>query len=193
VNTLEQWRTGCTRGVADDCTRLGDALYTIDAPRAVRLFVSECRLRGVETIAGGLGRFLAERAASARGSFEPTPGARATAGSGGPPVAPLPPSVRGTVALVTVQRLLNMRTADLASCVAALPLTTRGRVVVEAIVDLTGDVWRARATESTLDAAPTACLLSVIGDFRFEGPLAAPATVVMPLAVGEEADSPRRR
>jgi hypothetical protein len=193
VNALEQWRSGCTRGVADDCTRLGDALYAVDAPRAVRLFVNECRLRGVESIAGGLGKFVAERAAAARGAFEQPRGARPAPGAGGPPVLPLAPSVSGTVALVTVQRLLNMHTAELSSCVAALPRTTRGKVVMEATVDLTGDVWRTRATESTLDDASTTCLRSVLADFGFGGPLAAPATVVVPLAIGEDAESSRSR
>src|SRR6185503_15038 len=123
VNTFEQWRAGCTRGVADDCTRLGDALYIIDAPRAVRLFVAECQLRGVESVAGGLGRFVAERAASAKGSFEPLRGTHPAPGAGGPPVALLAPTVQGTVALVVVQRALQMRLAELSSCVAGLPAT----------------------------------------------------------------------
>lgn len=191
VNTLEQWRSGCTRGGADDCTRLGDALYAIDAPRAVRLFVNECQLRGVESITGGLGKFVVERAMNARGSFEPSRGVHPAPGSGGPPVASLAPTVQGTVAVVTVQRVLQMHTTELSSCVAALPRTTRGKVVVEAIVDLTGDVWRAKVTESTLADAQTTCLLSVLRDLGFGGPLAAPATVVIPIVIGEGADARR--
>jgi hypothetical protein len=184
VSTLEQWRAGCTRGVADDCTRLGDALYVIDAPRAVRLFVAECQLRGVESAAGGLGRFVADRAARAKGSFEPSRGAPPAPGSGGPPVAVLAPSVRGTVALVVVQRVLQMHLAELSSCVAGLPPTTRGKVVVEAVVDLTGDIWHTKALESTLADAETACLLAKIRDLGFGEPLSAPATVTLPIAIG---------
>jgi hypothetical protein len=184
VNTLEQWRAGCTRGVADDCTRLGDALYVIDAPRAIRLFVAECRLRGVESVAGGLGRFVAERAASAKGSFESLRGPRPEPGAGGPPVALLAPTVQGTVAQVVVQRAMQMRLTELSSCVARLPTTTRGKVVVEAVVDLTGDVWRAKATESTLGDAETACMLATIREIGFGDPLSAPATVTLPIAIG---------
>jgi TPR repeat protein len=186
VNALEQWRSGCTRGLADDCTRLGDALYAIDAPRAIRLFVSECQLRGVEGVAGGLGKFVAERAANARGAFEQSRSI-GPPGSGGPQVTPLPPSVRGSIAVVAVQRALQMHAVELSSCVAALPRTTQAKVVVEGVVDLTGDVWRAKATESTLAGVETECLLSVIRDIGFGAPLTAPATVVVPLAIGGDA------
>lgn len=184
VSTLEQWRTGCTRGVADDCTRLGDALYVIDAPRAVRLFVAECQLRGVESLAGGLGRFVAERAASATASFEPSRAPRPASGAGGPPLSVLTPTVQGAVALVAVQRALQMRSTELSSCVAGLPVTARGKVVVEAVVDLTGDVWRAKATESSVGEAGTACLLAVIRDMGFGGPLSSLATLTLPIAIG---------
>src|SRR5581483_2782573 len=37
VDLAEKWRVGCTRNIADDCTRLGNLLYQVDPPRAVRL------------------------------------------------------------------------------------------------------------------------------------------------------------
>jgi hypothetical protein len=190
VNALEQWRAGCVRGVADDCTRLGDALYAVDAPRAVRLFVSECRLRGVEGMAGGIGSFIADRAANVRRTHEPP--RRPAPTSDGPTVTLLAPTVDGTVALVTVQRAVQMHAAELSVCVSELPKTTRAKFVAEAIVDVTGDVWRAKTKESTLDEARSDCLLSVLGNLGFGGPLTAPATVVMPLVVGEDGQSSRR-
>ena len=66
------------------------------------------------------------------------------------------------------------------------------KVVAEAVIDLTGDVWRVRATDSTLGAAPTACLLSVIGEIGFGGPLAAPATLELPIKIGADVESARR-
>lgn len=192
VDTLERWRIGCTRSIADDCTRLGDALYAIDAPRALRLFIGECQLRGVESIAGGVGRFVADRAMSARSSFVRSSGV-SPAGASGPTVALVVSGVRvqGTVALVSVQRAFQMHGPELSACIAPFPKSTRGRVVAEAVVDLTGDVWRAKATESTLTAAATECVLSVLREFGF-GPIAAPATLTLPMTIGDEAESPRR-
>jgi hypothetical protein len=96
----------------------------------------------------------------------------------------LAPTVQGTVALVVVQRALQMRSTELSACIAGLPATARGKVVVEAVVDLTGDIWRAKATESSVGAGETACLLGVIRDIAFGGPLAAPATVTLPIEIG---------
>jgi hypothetical protein len=40
VDQAEKWRVACTRNVADDCSKLGDLLYQVDPPRAVRLFAA---------------------------------------------------------------------------------------------------------------------------------------------------------
>lgn len=184
VNTLEQWRSACTRGVADDCTRLGDALYVIDAPRAVRLFVNECGLRGVESIAGGLGRFVADRAKSAQAGAVSSPTPLAPPSADAPSVTSLVPEVRGSVAVVAVERAVQVRSGVLSGCAASLHKTDRATLTAELVVDRTGDVWRARALAGTLGPRETACMLSVLEDLEFGGPLPVPATVTLPLAIG---------
>lgn len=191
VQTLEQWRSTCTRGGADACTHLGDALYTIDAPRAVRLFVNECKLRGVEALAGGLGRFVVERAHNPERSSASSPPARDGLGDK-PSITLTSAGANGSVAVVVVERAIQMHRGELAACLSGVSKGDGGKVRARLIVDLTGDVWRASPLESTLGLRDTECLVSVLGGLSFDGPLPAPATVDVAFAVGSDAAAKRR-
>jgi hypothetical protein len=193
VQTLEQWRSACTRGVADACTHLGDALYAIDAPRAVRLFVNECKLRGVETIAGGLGRFVADRARSARGGRMGPPVALGGPNPNAPSVVLASSEVNGGVALVAVRRAVQVHQDQLAACASGLPKGTSAKLRTELVVDATGDAWRATPLETDLPGGSVQCMLSVLEDLAFDGPLSAPAKVELTLSIGGGDQPPRRR
>jgi hypothetical protein len=184
VQTIEQWRAACVAGVADACTKLGDALYAIDAPRAVRLFVNECALRGVEHLAGGVGRFVAERARGPHPTPAASRGVSQSASAGADEIHPTVRNVDGSVALVVVQRALQLYAGDLARCVEGTSKTPERSLDAELVVDLTGDVWRATAVSSSLTAPETACLLTTLEGFAFGGPLPAPALVRVSIAVG---------
>jgi hypothetical protein len=188
VDIAERWRTGCTRGIADDCSRLGDLLFAVDPPRAGRLFVSECQLRGVTELAGGVGRFVRDRVLEAKRGIPAFVDPSAPAPRGGPPDAPsvdvLPVTVSGQVAIVEVDRMLRAHVPDLTTCVARLPKTARGTVGGQLIVDLTGDVWRATLTATGLPGDVSTCMQSALEALALSSPGGGTATVAITIAIG---------
>ena len=171
VDQAEKWRMACTRRVADDCTRLGDVLYQVDPPRAVRLFVSECQLRGVAQVSGGLDAFVRQRIEGARVFAEPP---RPT-----PSPAPayaldvLSPAVDGAVALTEVLRAFAAHAAELSACVELDGAHTPSEVGVELVVDETGDTFRSRISPGSVPSAVARCIEAVTEAFAFTPPPAA--------------------
>lgn len=185
VQTAGQWRLACTHGAADDCTRLGNLLYAVDPPRAVRLFVSECELRGVAELFGGVGGFVRERM---RGASAGIPlrenGPRPTRlVDGGVSVVVLPSRVTGQVAMVEVDRALRQRQDELSACLAS-DAKEPGEIALGLTVDRTGDVFRSVVSRSTLPSPSTACVKDVIDSLAFTAPPAGLATVDVTLRFG---------
>jgi hypothetical protein len=184
VDQAERWRLACLRRVADDCARLGDLLYQVDPPRAVRLFESECELRGVTEIAGGIGHFVHDRIEQARyATLSPglaVPPADRTA-SPKHAFDVLAPQIRGSVAVSEVLHAFVVNGPELSACIDLDPGHVPPELGLELVIDATGDVFRARATPSS---PPTIvrCIESVARAMSF-GPPPAPAVVSLSLRV----------
>jgi hypothetical protein len=181
TDVAERWRSACTRGVADDCTRLGNLLYAVDVPRAVRLFESECALRGVESAAGGVGAFVEERVREARGGIvdDRAPPAPADVSASAPSLTFKVPEVHGELAIIEVDRVVRRHAGDIAGCFVGANLPSQ-TVLAKLTVDRTGDVWRAEIAPSTPDPAlarVAACLTKVFEGLTFLPPASGLATV----------------
>jgi hypothetical protein len=178
VAQADKWRAACTLQSADDCARLGDLLYQVDPPRGLRLFVSECQLRGVADFVGGVVAFLRERAAH------------------GPPTAVAPvadepskftfdvlrPLVKGPVAVAEVLRAFTAASPELSACVALEPGAVTKSIPLELLVDATGDVFRARATGGTVAAPVARCVERILEGASVSKP-PGPALVTLDLGV----------
>lgn len=209
VDALEEQRLSCRRGVADACTRLGNVLYRVDAPRAVKLFVTEAQLRGVVELAGGMNAFVEQRTAEARRGdpFSELSEANDTTGDEKPPTKAHPTSgtrvatapqlvverlrVRGRLLKSDVQRRIELAVPSFQECrPRSKGRTAVGRAAFELVVDATGDVWRAHPKQSTLSAPTTGCLEAKLSKLGFSRPADGPAHVDLEvvLTVGEGAD-----
>lgn len=193
VDQAEKWRVGCTRNVADDCTRLGDLLYQVDPPRAVRLFSAECELRGVGQLVGGVDRFVHDRIEAARfGAFD-------GASSGPAPASPaahafdvVSPKVDGSVALTEVLRAFNVHTAALSSCLDRGGAHVPAELGLALVVDRTGDTFRTQVSPPATPAVVAQCLESVTEGFAFTPPPSA-ARVTLTLRVRDAALPAQRK
>jgi hypothetical protein len=168
VAVFERYRASCTHGVADDCTTLGKLLFAVDPPRAARLFVSECELRGVADVAGGVGRFVRQRVRQARAGAEadvPT-----TTIPGGPAFSVTTGTVQGKLAFLEADRALKQRASVLGSCAAGAPNLTSGTAKLHLVVDLTGDVYRADVVEGNLPPAVVACVVRSLEGVTMSAP-----------------------
>jgi hypothetical protein len=178
VEIAERFRVECTHGQADACTDLGNLLHAVDPPRALRLFASECELRGVAQLTGGFGPFIRMRDREARnGVALPSEKAPAPLPAGVLPVAARVVGVTGEVALVEVERALSRHRDDLATCMATLPKEKAVELAVELIVDRTGDVWHATLKNGALSAAGSNCVTTVLEALSFTSPHDGIATV----------------
>jgi hypothetical protein len=185
VAVAERWREACTHDVADDCARLGDLLFAVDPPRAMRLFVAEGQLRGVAELSSGIGGFVRGRVQEARqgvpAEAEPKRPA-AAAGEALPTLDVLSPQVNGAVAIVQIDRVLHQRSEDLTTCMVKMPRGAVERFSVHLVVDLTGDVWRATATPAPGATPAGACLEAALEAFAF-GPPGPPAPAFVDLTL----------
>lgn len=187
VDIAERWRAACTHDVADDCGRLGNLLFAVDPPRAMRLFVSECQLRGVADLAGGVGGFVRARVKEARGGIPTGPealgGGARPSGEAQPVLDVLSPVVKGEVAIVQVDRVLRSRSENLTTCMVKMPKGATERFSAHLVVDLTGDVWRATVTPVAGATPAAGCLEAALESLAFGPPgPSAPATIDVALA-----------
>jgi hypothetical protein len=177
VQAFERYRSGCKRQIADDCTALGNLVYRIDLPRALRLFRAEAELRGVVSVLGGVNAFVALRSKEARSASvaDPTLERSATAVPGGFEerlhLATI--DVEGRVPKSSVGRVIRRDLiAPIASCVALDGDHAKEGAAfdVESTVDLTGDVWRA-SVSSKLPVRVAHCIEVAFTRAHFETPL----------------------
>jgi hypothetical protein len=183
IQAFERYRSGCKRQSADDCGALGNLVYRIDLPRAVRLFRAEAELRGVAPAVGGANAFVALRAKEARSASVVDPALPRTV-----PTAPdglekrlhvTSVDVKGRVPKTTIERVIRRDLiGPIASCVAMdRDQAKKGSAfAVESTVDLTGDVWRA-SVSSHLPARVAHCIEAVFTGAHYETPLSQLATV----------------
>lgn len=201
VEIAERFRVACTHGQADACTDLGNLLHAVDPPRALRLFASECDLRGVAELSGGFGPFIRMRDREARkGVSLPSETPRVPLPASAPPVEAHVVGVTGQVAVVEVERALSQHRDDLATCMATFPKERAVELAVELVVDRTGDVWRATAKNEALSGAVSSCITTVFEALAFTAPHDGIATVEVTLSravavVASEGDvaPPRQR
>jgi hypothetical protein len=179
VDQAERWRVGCVGYFAADCTHLGDLLYQVDPPRAVRLFISECQLRQVAELIGGVGQFVHERIGEARyGALTAAPAPAPANAAPAVVFDVVSPVVKGPVAVAEILHAFASRGPELGACVDAA-LLPAPEIPLELIIDATGAVYRARATGNA--PAPTArCIESVARAMPFGRP-PGPATVTLTL------------
>jgi hypothetical protein len=213
THLAEHYRSGCTRSVADDCTSLGDFLRTVDLPRAMRLFVAECELRGVADVAGGVGGFVRARASSVRGvpllqdGGAPANVAPPTPSGAAVHVVVGPPSVKGQLALVEVTRAFGDHAADFQACAArATPLPedvpsaqnakpagqVKDATVFHLVVDLTGDVWKATPDDSKFGADALSCFETTFERLRFTE-LSSIALLTVPVTIERAPGNPTQK
>jgi hypothetical protein len=187
VDVGEGFRDRCTHGDADACASLGDLLWSVDPPRAVRLFASECALRGVAEVVGGIGAFISQREREAAKGIPLSPEERPRAApqSNAPVVVARTVSVAGGVAMVSADRVLAQHAEDFASCVAALPKSPPTVVSAKLIVDLTGDVFRATLSGAVPENVGP-CLTGALEELVFARP-GAIASLDVSVTVGEPA------
>jgi hypothetical protein len=183
VELAERFRVACTHGQADACTDLGNLLHAVDPPRALRLFASECELRGVAELAGGFGAFIRMRDHDARqGVSLPSETPRPPLPTGTLPVEARVVGVTGQVALVEVERALSQHRDDLATCMATMPKERAVDLAVELVVDRTGDVWHATIKNEAPSGAVSSCVTTALEALSFTAPHDGIATVEMTLA-----------
>lgn len=185
VGRVEELRVACTSGDADRCTALGDALFVIDPPRAIRLFASEYELRGVGPVAGSVGRFVRARIEEARRRGGGTAPANPEPGEGAAgPFSLRVDGVEGQLALVEAERVLTRTTsASLPECARSLRGET-GETKLRLTIDLTGDVYRAEPVASTLNAPTTECVARALEAVTFRRTMPALATIDAVVAAG---------
>jgi hypothetical protein len=191
VDQAEGWRLACVRHVADDCARLGDLLYQVDPPRAVRLFESECELRGVAEIVGGVAHFVHDRIEQARFRAMPASSGIAPADRKNPPAHSfevISPAIRGPVAASEVLHAFLVNGPELSACIDLDRAHAPGELGLELVVDATGDVFRARATAPSAPPRVVQCIESVVSAMTF-GPPPAAALVSLTLRVREPAST----
>ena len=206
VAAFDVYRQGCKRFVADDCARLGDLVYRLDMPRAIRLFQAEAELRGIAALVGGQERFIALRAREARSAATPDPTAKSEAPAGAVPtdvdVRVSVRAVHGRVARPGIERALGQTEQDLRRCGAAQPSgagrsarraataneagAPRGALRAELIVDRTGDVWRTTVTPEGAGAALAACVERTLSKLRLQPPVAGTARIEVEIAFEEK-------
>ncbi|HVW25439.1 MAG TPA: hypothetical protein VHC69_08710 [Polyangiaceae bacterium] len=172
VEQAEKWRLGCTRNVADDCTKLGDLLYMVDPPRAVRLFMAECALRGVAQLVGGVDRFVHDRIESARIATAESPPSALETDAAAHRFDVLSPTVDGSVAVTEVLRAFQGHAGQLAACLDLGDHHVPEELGLELIVDLTGDTFRTRISPPATPIEVARCLESVTDGFEFTPPQA---------------------
>jgi hypothetical protein len=175
VDIAEKWRVACTSGSADDCTRLGNLLYAVDPPRAIRLFVSECELRGVAGLTSGVEGFVRDRMRQAREGIPLDEPAAPAETPSPPPVVISSPSVKGQVPVVDIERALSRQQPAVAQCLAPLPGDFSGTVNANLIVDVTGDVFRASVSGAPQKVA--SCLQTLLEGLAFVAPVSGTAEV----------------
>jgi hypothetical protein len=178
VELGEGFRAGCTHRQADQCTLLGNLLFAVDPPRAMRLFASECELRGVADLSGGFGGFVRGREAeAAKGIVLPDGAPRAALPPGTLPVEAHATRVAGELALVEVDRALSVHRDELTACVAKVPASDELKLVIQLVVDRTGDVWRASIGEGRLPPSAANCVIAFLETLSLSEPRGGLATV----------------
>lgn len=181
VELAERWRASCAHGVADDCSRLGNLLFAVDVPRAVRLFRAEGQLRGVESVTGGPDGFVRLRVREASRGIVTDEAQTVPAPSGPlPAVSVLPPVITGQVAVVEVDRAISRLKEELGAC-AAVDVPKERALELALIVDRTGDVFRATVTRTELSPAATGCAEARLGALAFTPPPAGIARIELKL------------
>jgi len=187
VDLAERWRLSCTHDVADDCTLLGNLLYAVDPPRAVRLFVAECQLRGVETLVGGVESFVRDRIREAKRGI-PAPDSTSRSAAGSPATIVISsPTVKGQVGILDVERALQLHEPDLGRCMASLPKDFTGKIGARLIVDATGDVFRATVSDAPPDVA--SCLEPALEELSVSPPVSGTAEAEVSFRLGQEPSS----
>ena len=185
VDQAEAWKMGCTRRAADDCTRLGDLLYQVDPPRAVRLFMSECQLRGVAEVVGGVNRFVHDRIEAARVATLTAAPMNATSDA---PVRHgfdvLSPAVDGPVAVAQLLRAFDMHGKEVGRCIDLGGTRTPTELALELVIDQTGDTFRTRVSPASVPTEVARCIGRVTESFEFEPPTT-PALATLTLRVRE--------
>lgn len=184
VSQAEKWHAACSRGVADDCSRLGNLLYAVDVPRAIRLFVSECELPGVAAVTGGVDGFVRLRAGEAsRGIVTGERPSLPKASGPLPTLTILPPTVTGGVPVAEVDRAFQQLGEELRSC-AAIGKPQIGALELSLTVDRTGDAFRAAVTRTDLSPAASDCAKSLVDALAFAPPTGGLADVEVKLRFG---------
>jgi hypothetical protein len=187
VDQAEKWRVACTRNVADDCARLGELLYQVDPPRAVRLFAAECALRGVAQLVGGVDRFVHDRIEAARvAPLEGVSGRPTPAAPGGHAFEVLSPVVDGSVAVTEVLRAFNTHAGEVAACLDRGGSHVPAELGLALVVDRTGDTFQTQVSPPGTPAAVATCLESVTEGFTFTPPPSA-AQVTLTLRIHDAA------
>ena len=190
VDQAEKWRVACTRNVADDCTKLGDLLYQVDPPRAVRLFMAECTLRGVGPLVGGQNVFVHDRIDAARfATVAAVPSQPSTPAKAFDVVSP---AVDGSVALTEVLRAFGAHAGELSGCLDGARTPIPPELGLELIVDRTGDTFRTRVSPPDAPIEVARCLESITEGFAFTPP-PAPAIVTLVLRIHDAKVPPPRR
>jgi hypothetical protein len=190
VSVADGWRLGCTHRVADDCTRLGDLLFATDPPRAVRLFIAECALRGVAELDGGLGNFVRARARQARAGI-PTSAPLPVDLARGETVNVTVGTVAGQVSIVEAERDFVAHRGEMGACLSATPANFVAKIPVKLVVDQTGAVYRATLGQSTLPSAAAACIRTVFESVAVTAPVAGLATLEASIGIGAQPPAPR--
>lgn len=179
VETAEKLRVDCLHRVADACTGLGNLLFAVDPPRAIRLFASECELRGVADLVHGPGAFIRARARQASGGIvlPRGPGPSARPPEGAVPVEAHALRVQGDLALVEIERALGTRADDLTTCFAGFASPDPLRLEGELVVDRTGDVYRASITGGKVPADVIGCAQDALETILVSEPKHGPVLV----------------
>jgi hypothetical protein len=144
----------------------------------LRLFVAECRLRGIAELTGNEVEFVRARATGVASLRAPAP----PAGPQEYAFDVLSPAAKGPVALVEVIHAVTAASPELSACVERDAHSKYERVAVELAVDATGDVFRARATGDGLPVDVARCLEAVLEQRSVSRP-PGPATVTFDLKV----------
>lgn len=189
VQVFEQYRVGCKKTLADDCTTLGNLVYRVDVPRARRLFFAEGELRGVSPLVGGPAQFVRLRASEARTapephSAEPHEGGAAS-GDAVLPVRIEAVTVDGRLPKSGIERAVRNQTGELSACEAeGASAKSADKIVLELVVDQTGDIWRTSIVETNTSEAFGRCVVKVLSGVAWPRPINGIAKVRFALVFG---------
>jgi hypothetical protein len=187
ISAFEHYREGCRRGVADDCTALGNLVTRVDFPRAVRIFLAEADLRGVAERSGGHLAFVEQRIAEARSApvVDPTAAAPPAPAPEGVAVELSSPVVKGRLAALILERALAAARPRIARCAAGRIPEAGLHFSARLVVDRTGDVWSGTLHSDDAPAEVAACVLDVLRSVTMEPPVSGIADVEQSFSIFE--------